>query len=215
MVRRPCAGDADWNTLLWNTYGHMPPAPDRIETQLVYWGWTAHPADQADSPVCDIWSAMMYKSCREAVLAMKRHIEHPQTHATWTQKMQNLHVFGFNGAAPQDAIAPVLGPNDRYNLSSQDKIAVLRRYGGHEMVNHRIAQHWKQATARGGLHYRSRDLTHLDEALESCDIRRIRPAFDKWYSNNGSEASHRNRGNVVTQLRDALSGQWGFVSPVY
>jgi hypothetical protein len=68
-----------------------------------------------------------------------------------------------------------------------------------------IAQ-WRDLTSRSG-HWRSSDLKAVDGALEahersrtSVNLAALKTAFQKWYTRNKGEVSHRNRGSAITRL---------------
>lgn len=151
---------------------------------------------------CDIWSAMMYRTCRKGVLYMLRLLRHAQTNVQWRQQRLDRNIL--NCVQVQQWIAPLTPAGQRYNLSRGDKEAIRRRYQGVNGLGNLARARWKDLTGRTG-HTRSGDLVEVDKALESGNLERIKAAFDHWYNNNPKERTKRDKDNCVENLRTSLS----------
>ena len=152
---------------------------------------------------CDIWSAMMYKTCREAVVYMRRLLRRVQTNVQWRQLKLDRNIL--NCVEVQQWITPLTPAGQRYNLSRRDKEAIRMRYQGLQPeFGKRARAKWKDLTSRKG-HTRSGDLKEVDKALESSDLDRIKTAFNHWYMNNRKERENRNKDNCVENLKTSLS----------
>lgn len=197
-----------WNDLLcrcMNSEGEAGGTSGNAE----FLKWAAHnvykhePWTVDRQNMCDIWSAMMYRTCRKAVLRMRRKLQLAQTHDQWRQMQRDNDVLNCEEA--QRWIAPLTPADQRYNLSRRDAQAI-RNYCG--QVNPELGKQarakWKDLTSRTG-HTRSGDLEEVDKALESRNLNRIKTAFNRWYNNNPKERVKRNKDNCVENLRTSLS----------
>lgn len=202
-----CASDRDWNSLLVALFNGIAQAGDTSGgMELMKWAFSRDPQWEIDSPFhCDIWSAMMYRTCRKAVLLMRDQVG-GAAHPSWRQKRDAKQLLNFQMGLQW--IEPVLPHPARYNLSVRDKALIHSKYSGHKVLGERASGKWTTLTSRTG-HYRSTQLGELDKALASCDIERIQRAFDTWYSNNREERTKRNRDNCVENLKQQL-GEWVF-----
>jgi hypothetical protein len=151
---------------------------------------------------CDIWSAMMYRTCRKAVLYMLRLLRRAQTDVQWREMKLNRNILNCVGV--RQWIAPLTPAGQRYNLSRGDKEAIHMRYQAVNNLGQLACARWKDLTGRKG-HTRSGDLKEVDKALESGDLTRIKTAFNHWYNNNPKERTKRDKDNCVENLRASLS----------
>ncbi len=158
---------------------------------------------QGNAAGCDIWSAMMYRTCREAALYMRQLLRQGNTNVRWRQLQRDNNLLNCEEA--QQWIAPLTPAGQRYNLSRGDKEAICRRYQGvNPQFRKRATKKWKDLTARTG-HTRSADLEEVDKALESGNLNRLKTAFSHWYDNNPKERTKRNKDNCIELLRASLS----------
>jgi hypothetical protein len=194
-----------WNEVLCYCINHEAGA-DGTDGMTEFMKWQAKqnvPWVQGNR--CDIWSAMMYRTCRKAVLYMLRLLRRAQTNVQWRQEKQDRNIL--NCVQVRQWIAPLTPAGQRYNLSRGDKEAICSRYQGVNPEFGRQARvRWNDLTGRTG-HTRSGDLEEVDKALESGDLDRIKTAFNRWYNNNPKERTKRNKDNCVEKLRASLS-QW-------
>ena len=171
--------------------------------------WAAHnfykhePWTVDDQNMCDIWSAMMYITCRKALLKMRQLLRQARTNVGWSQMQLNKNLL--NCEQGQQWLAPLTPADQRYNLSQRDAQDIRNHCGQvNPELGKRARAKWTNLTDRKG-HLRSGDLVKVDKALESIDLDRIKNTFNHWYNNNTKERTKRNKDDCVEKLRTSLS----------